>query len=123
MDDTRQLPSLFVLPVVVEELGEDGEVEDGEDETYSLQCDLSDLLAVRGRAELALVYAGHLPVQIKSQSLNINGRFKVCFFCFFLRLNPSDGSDLPSVQLTCQVRSLSYIAERQHQSAWREGSE
>lgn len=46
MDDTRQLPSLFVLPVVVEELGEDGEVEDGEDETYSLQCDLPDLLAV-----------------------------------------------------------------------------
>ena len=64
MDDTRQLPSLFVLPVVVEELGEDGEVEDGEDETYSLQCDLPDLLAVRGRAELPLVYAGHLPGKI-----------------------------------------------------------
>ena len=60
MDDTGQLPSVFVLPVVVEELGEDGEVEGGEDEADGLEGDLPDLLAVGGGAELPLDQAGHL---------------------------------------------------------------
>ena len=37
---------MFVLPVVVQELGEDGEVEEGEDEADCLERDLFDLLTV-----------------------------------------------------------------------------
>ena len=63
MDDARQLASLFVLPVVVEQLGEDGEVETGEDEADGLESDLPDLLGVRGRTEISLDQARDLTEQ------------------------------------------------------------
>ena len=63
MDDARQLASLFVLPVVVEQLGEDGEVETGEDEADGLESDLPDLLGVGGRTEISLDQARDLTEQ------------------------------------------------------------
>ena len=63
MDDARQLASLFVLPVVVEQLGEDGEVETGEDKADGLESDLSDLLGVGGRTEISLDQARDLTEQ------------------------------------------------------------
>ena len=51
---------MFVLPIVVEQLGEDGEVEKGEDETDCLERDLLDLFTVGGGTQLAPVYVGHL---------------------------------------------------------------
>ena len=60
MDYARQLASLFVLPVVVQQLGEDGEVETGEDEADGLESDLPDLLGVGGRTEFSLDQARDL---------------------------------------------------------------
>ena len=51
---------MLVLPVVVEQLGEDGEVEEGEDEANCLEGDLLDLFTVGRRTELTPVYVDHL---------------------------------------------------------------
>ena len=51
---------MLVLPVVVQQLGEDGEVEEGEDEADCLEGDLLDLLTVGRRTQLSPVYVDHL---------------------------------------------------------------
>ena len=49
VDDTGQLPSVFVLPVVVEELGEGDQVGQGEQEAEYLEPGLSAELLVLWR--------------------------------------------------------------------------
>ena len=51
---------MLVLPVVVEQFGEDGEVEEGEDEADCLEGDLLDLLTVGRRTQLTAIYVDHL---------------------------------------------------------------
>ena len=55
---------MLVLPVVVEQLGEDGEVEEGEDEADCLEGDLLDLLTVGGRTQLTPLDVHHLEREI-----------------------------------------------------------
>ena len=62
--DARKLPPVLVLPVVVEQLGEDGEVEEGEDEADCLEGDLLDLLTVGGRTQLTPLDVHHLEREI-----------------------------------------------------------
>ena len=55
---------MLVLPVVVEQFGEDGEVEEGEDEADCLEGDLLDLLTVGGRTQLTPLDVHHLEREI-----------------------------------------------------------
>ena len=96
---------MLVLPVVVQQLGEDGEVEEGEDEADCLEGDLLDLLTVGRRTQLTPVYVDHLARDL-SQS-----KYK-------LRL-----LSLPSIQPTSPAWSLDCSRGSPHQPAWREDSE
>ena len=62
---------MLVLPVVVEQLGEDGQVEDGEDEADCLERDLLDLLTVGRRTELTPLYVDHLHRQPTQSEHNL----------------------------------------------------
>ena len=79
---------MLVLPVVVEQLGEDGEVEEGEDEADCLEGDLLDLFTVGWRTELTPVYVDHLDRDL-SQNRN---SLHFSFFTF----SPTNFSGLES---------------------------